>query len=297
MRRLRASLTAAAGGALLVSPLAAAPRDYRGPVIDVHAHIRLTEAEGTATADHAVGTGALERLDRSAGVASSALIVMAERGKPSETRQKNDAVIAAAASGTRFFPVASVHPLDGAAAIAELDRVAKLGVRIVKLHPNTQDFDVADPAVGIVADRAGKLGVILLFDSYKPWDVSEMGKLIRLGLEHPDTKLILAHMGFSAFRETMTLKVIANLGAGKNIWFDLAAIAPTYADFPVEPELVWTMRQLGMQRFLFGSDWPVYTPAVALDAVRRLGLTAAEQKLVLHDNAARLLDSKSGGAD
>jgi uncharacterized protein len=44
-----------------------------------------------------------------------------------------------------------------------------------------------------------------------------------------------------------------------------------------------------MDRILFGSDWPVDTPAAAVDAVRRLGLDPKEQALVFHDNAAALL--------
>ena len=49
------------------------------------------------------------------------------------------------------------------------------------------------------------------------------------------------------------------------------------------------MRKIGTERFLFGSDWPIYTPAEAADAIRRLDLTPAEHQQILHDNAAALL--------
>jgi uncharacterized protein len=262
---------------------------YHGPIIDAHAHLRL-EADDAVDDGQPIGSAALEQLDRAADVTQSALIVIARRGQIALTRQHNDAVIAAAAtSGGRFYAIPSVHPLDGADAIAELDRLAKLNVREIKLHPNTQNFDVADPVVGAVVEHAGALGLVLLFDSYKPWDSSEMGKFVLLAAQHPKTKMVLAHMGFSEFRETITFAKLRKLGIGNNVWFDISAIATTYADSPVEPELVWTMRQIGMNRFLFGSDWPVDTPAAAADAVRRLGLTSAEQALVFHDNAAGLL--------
>lgn len=74
-----------------------------------------------------------------------------------------------------------------------------------------------------------------------------------------------------------------------NVWFDISAIATTFAGSPVQAELVWTMRKVGMNRILFGSDWPVYTPKEAEAAVRHLGLTAVEQRQVFHDNAAQLL--------
>lgn len=52
------------------------------------------------------------------------------------------------------------------------------------------------------------------------------------------------------------------------------------------------MRQIGLDRILFGSDWPVDTPAAAVDALRRLDLDAKEQALVFHDNAAGLLGGR-----
>ena len=285
---MKLPLVAIIAASLAGPAFGAGPERYDGPIIDTHAHLRL-EGEGGVN-DQPVGTAALEQLDRAAGVTQSALIVIARRGQTALTRQHNDAAMAAAAaSGGRFFAIPSVHPLDGAEAIAELDRLAKLNVREIKLHPNTQNFDVSDPVVGAMVEHAGALGLVLLFDSYKPWDSSEMGKFVLLAAQHPKTKFVLAHMGFSEFRETITFAKLRKLGVGDNVWFDISAIATTYVDSPVEAELVWTMRQIGMNRFLFGSDWPVDTPAVAVDAVRRLGLTPKEQALVFHDNAAGLL--------
>ena len=266
---------------------AAEPAHYQGPIIDSHAHLRL---EGQQGSGQPVGTAALAQLDKEAGVTTSALILIAKRGQVAQTRKDNDTAIAiAAASGGRFYAVPSVHPLDGADALAELDRLAGLKVRVIKLHPNTQNFDVADEAVDKLVEHAGERGLVLLFDSYKPWDSSEMGKFLLLAAKHPKTNLVLAHMGFTQFRETVTFAKMRALGIGGNVWFDVSAITTTYADSPVEPELVWTMRKIGMDRFLFGSDWPIDTPAAAVDAVRRLGLTVQEEALVFHGNAAGLL--------
>jgi uncharacterized protein len=170
-----------------------------------------------------------------------------------------------------------------------LERVAKLGAKEVKLHPNTQNFDVADPAVDAVVQKCGDLGLVVLFDSYKPWDSDELGKLLLLAIRHPETKLVLAHMGLSHFRDAISFAVIRKLGMGDNVWFDISAIVTTYAGSPVQSELVWTLRKVGTDRVLFGSDWPIYSPAEAVEAVRHLGLTVVEQKQVFYDNAVRLL--------
>jgi len=275
-------------GALIASA-AQADTGYRGPLIDVHAHIRFTDDDAVTT-NQGKGTAPIAAIDDAGNVTQSALIVIARAGQMDKTRAQNDAVIAAAKAGAgRFYPVASVHPADGADAMAELDRMVAAGVKVIKLHPNTQKFDVSDPAVAAVVGHCGEKGLIVLFDSYKPWDLSEMGKFLLLAATHPQTKLILAHMGLTSFRETVTFAQLRKLGVGENVYFDLSAIAVLFANSPVQAELVWTIRKIGVDHVLFGSDWPVDTPAVAEKAVRDMGFTADEQKLIFHDNAAKLI--------
>jgi len=268
---------------------AAGPAGYSGPIVDAHAHLRLGDPDALLP-DQPVGVDALRHIDALAGVGASALIVMAPRGDLARTRAQNDAVLSAAQSSHgRFYAVVSVHPADGDAALAELERVAGLGAREVKLHPNSQSFDVADPAVGTIMEKCGELGLVVLFDSYKPWDASEMGKFMMLAIQHPKARMVLAHMGYTYFREAVSFYTLRKLGIAGNVWFDISAIAPTYAGSPVQPELVWTIRKVGTDRVLFGSDWPVYTPAEAITAVRSLGFSRSEQQQIFHDNAVELL--------
>jgi uncharacterized protein len=272
---------------LLAAPaLAEAP--YRGPIIDAHAHLRTGDNDAIAPTQFK-GTIGLRALDAAAGISQSALIVIAGGG-PDAVRTKNDALLAVvAADPVHFYPVASVHPADGDAAMAELERLASRGVKFIKLHPNSQEFDVTDPAVARVTEKCGALGMTVLFDSYDPFDPGQVGKFLKLTMSQPKTRFTLAHMTFTRFREAMVFAMVKKMGAARNVWFDTSAIAVAYVDSPAQAELVWTMRQIGMDRMIFGSDWPVDTPGAALAAVRRLGLTAAEQKAVLHDNIASLI--------
>jgi uncharacterized protein len=281
------------GCALLfaMSAQAANAAHYDGPIIDMHAHYRYGDRPSVAPG-HAAGTEALLKLDDAADVVQSALIVIASKGNVQDTSAQNDAVLKAAKeSDGRFFPIVSVHPHDGSLALEELERVAKLGARVVKLHPNTQNFDVADPLVGAVVERCGSLGLIVLFDSFKPWDADQPGKFLKLALEHQRTRMILAHLGYSQFRQFLAFGMLSKLGIEPNVWFDISAIATSFADSPLEAEFVFTLRQLGLKRVLFGSDWPIETPATAADAVRRLGLSEQEEALIFHANAAALLSS------
>ncbi len=271
---------------------ALAETPYRGPIIDAHAHLRTGDSDAMSPA-HSKGTTGLRALDAAAGISKSALIVIAGGG-PDAVRAKNDALLAVvAADPAHFYAVASVHPADGDAAMAEIERLAARGVKFIKLHPNSQEFDIADPAVAKVTEKCGALGMTVLIDSYDPFDPKQVGKFLKLTMSQPKTRFILAHMTFTRFREVMVFAMVPKLGGARNVWFDTSAIAITYAESPVKAELVWTMRQVGMDRMIFGSDWPVDSPAAALAAARKLGLTAAEQKLVFHDNIAGLIDPKS----
>lgn len=273
----------------VIAASAQAASDYPGPIIDTHAHIRFSDNDALLP-DQGRGTAPIRAVDQAAGVGVSALIVIARAGQMDKTRAQNDAVVAAAkADPDHFYPIASVHPQDGADAMIELDRMAAAGVKVIKLHPNTQNFDVSDPAVAAVVQHCAEKNLIVLFDSYKPWDTSEIGKLLLLAVSHPHATLILAHMGLTTFRDAGAFAMLHKIGRPINVFFDLSAIAPFYANSPVAPELVWTIRQIGVERFLFGSDWPVDTPAVTKKAVIDLGFNADEQRLIFHDNAAKLL--------
>jgi predicted TIM-barrel fold metal-dependent hydrolase len=276
--------------AVLLSSCATLAQSYAGPIIDSHAHIRFGNTDALM-ASEPIGTGAIQKLDDAAGVTSSALIVIAKKGQMEATQTQNDMVLeAASTSRGRFYAVVSVHPEDGDLAMAELERLAKLGAKEVKLHPNTQNFDVADASVSAVVKRCGELGLVVLFDSYKPWDAGEMGKFLVLAAQHPETKIVLAHMGFTYFKEALAFAQLRKPGMANNVWFDLSAIAVAYAGSPVQPELVWTIRKVGTDRFLFGSDWPVDTPIGAANSIRQLGLTTAEQQSIFHDNVVNLLN-------
>lgn len=263
---------------------------YTGPLIDVHAHLRLADDDAADPAQPR-GTPELRAREQQAGATHAALIVMARQGELAATRARNDAAIAAArASDGFFFPIASVHPNDGDAAITELERLAGLGVRVIKLHPNTQKFDVAAPEVARVVDKLGELGMIALFDAFSPWDADQAGKFLLLAIQHPKARLILAHLGGVRFHEMAMFGLVRKFPwYPRNVWFDLSAVATFYADSPYRDQLVWTLRAIGTDRILFGSDWPVDPPTTAAKAVRALGLTASEQSQIFYTNAATLL--------
>lgn len=174
-------------------------------------------------------------------------------------------------------------------ALAEVDRVAAAGARGLKLHPNTQEFDVADDGVAKIVRRAGERGLPVLFDSWSVTDPAQPGKFVNLITGCPETQVILAHMLGPSFLELLVYRVLAEYPSyARNAWFELSGIAPLYADSPLAPQLTWLCRELGVDRVLFGSDYPFFDVGSALRAVDRLGFSPVELRQITHDNAASL---------
>lgn len=215
---------------------------------------------------------------------------------PATIRAGNDGIIALAAKHPEMMPIATVHPYDGPAAVAELERVAAKGIKVLKLHPHTQRFDPADPRVLTLVRRAGDLGVIVLFDnaSIIPDDCE---KLFNLALDAPKTTFIFAHLGAMNFRFWNIIK-LARTAQGlfaDNIYFDISAIVTIAADSPINQEFVWTMRNVGIDHILLGSDYPQFSLEQNAAALDRLGLSETEKAKVRSENARRLFRLVSPG--
>jgi len=80
--------------------------------------------------------------------------------KPTQQRPINDWAILQRSD--RIIPFGSVYPLADDA-VDELERMAALGLRGVKLHPEYQGFDVDDPRVRPLYRKIGQLKLIVVF--------------------------------------------------------------------------------------------------------------------------------------
>jgi uncharacterized protein len=272
--------------AALAVPLAAPAQ----PVFDDHVHLSegeksLKEYEAQVKAAHIdeVGFGGMWF-----GGENQALA-----GHPDQIAANNDAHLAMARRHPGMLPIATVHPYDGAAALAEVTRAAGLGYKVLKLHPHTQKFDPEDPRVLQVVMRAGEAGMVVLMDnaSIIPGDCQ---KLFNLALHAPKTRFIFAHLGGLNFRFWNIIRA-ARTAKGfyaDNIWFDIAGTTVMLRDSPINDEFVWTIRGVGVDHVLLGSDFPQFTLPDTLEAFERLPLSADEKRKIRIDNARVLFGLK-----
>src|SRR5690606_40790743 len=115
-------------------------------------------------------------------------------------------------------------------------------------------------------------------------------KLFNLALEAPGTTFIFAHMGATNFRFWNILKAArtAENLFGENIYFDISATVALFADSPIEDELVWTMRNVGIDHLLLGSDYPQYSLEQNVRALEALRLDEEETARIRYENARGL---------
>lgn len=283
---------------LLVLPLClllAGPAQAAGPVFDMHVHLR----DGEASLRKFMAE------TKESGIELSGIGTMwfggphqAPPGNPAVIRAGNDGVIALAAKYPEVVPIGTVHPYDGQAALDELTRIASRGVKTLKIHPHTQQFDIADPRVLTLLQKAGDLGMTVLMDN-AGIVAGDCEDLFTLAFKAPKTRFIFAHMGGLRFRfwNILVLARTADGFALDNVHFDISGTVLLAADSPLEEEFVWTLRNVGIDRVMIGSDYPQIPLKPMVDALEKLDLTAEEKAAILSGNAQRVLGGGAGKQD
>ncbi|MDD5590975.1 MAG: amidohydrolase family protein [Dehalococcoidales bacterium] len=195
----------------------------------------------------------------------------------------------------RLIGFASVQPQSTEAAIAEIERCARNGIKgIGELRPDMQLIDPGDAAVmEPFVETMVKHKLILLTHSSDPIGHLHPGKgrvtpeiLYYLIENYPELTVVCAHWGGGLPFYALMPEVKQAMG---NVFFDTAASPYLYL-----PQVYHQVSQLvGSDRILFGSDYPLLAPSRLLNEIDSLGLPEETRGLILSGNARRLLGIKS----
>lgn len=208
-------------------------------------------------------------------------VVMNIATNPTQQHKVNDFAIEENRDGLICF--GSVHP-DAPDALEELHRIAEVGLKGVKLHPDYQHFFVDEERMLPIYETAGKLGLILCFHSgvdigfYDPVHCTPK-RLCRV-LDAFSSPVIAAHMG--AYQQWYEVEEYL---VGKDVYFDTAFC---YGCMP-RGHAQKIIAAHGAQKILLGSDMPWCSTVHSMDFVRSLELTPEEESAIFGGNAARLL--------
>jgi predicted TIM-barrel fold metal-dependent hydrolase len=111
-----------------------------------------------------------------------------------------------------------------------------------------------------------------------------LAQIYQLMRTFPQNKIILAHWGGGLFFFSLLKKEVKE--SLKNVYFDTAASPYLYdaAVYRLAIELV------GVEKILFGSDFPLLSPARYFDEMKACGLSEDEMQQICGLNAAKLFD-------
>ena len=193
----------------------------------------------------------------------------------------NDFIIKECVRHPEFIGFGTMHQ-DYADFSSELERIKAAGCKGIKLHPDFQKFSVDDDSMDKIYEKIEGLNMAILFHAGDwRYDFSGPKRFLNLIKKHPDLKIVAAHFGgYTEWENSMHYLV------GQKIYFDTSS---TLWKLPPDKALEM-IRKHGSDKFLFGSDFPMWDFAGELERFNALGLTPEEKDAILYKNARRLLD-------
>lgn len=163
---------------------------------------------------------------------------------------------------------------------AEIDRLQDLNLRGVKIHSDFQQIPIDEPAAIDMYRELARRGLPVLFHmGHQKFDYSSPYRLRNLTTQVPDLIVIAAHFGgYRKWDEAYEMDF------GPNVWFDTSSSLM----FLSKEQALRLMEKLGPERFLFGTDFPIWSPAKELERFQALGLEKTLQEKILYGNYQKL---------
>lgn len=259
-------------------------------VIDVHAHIypekiaeRAVDAVGDFYLVNMYGQGTAAHLLASQQHAPiSHFVVHSVATKPSGVATINNFIAEQCREHPEFIGFMAMHQ-DLEDAEAEIERAIDLGLRGMKLHPDTQKVDMDDPRLMRIYEMIeGRLPLIVHTGDYRT-DFSHPRRLKNILHTFPNLVVDAAHFGGWSVPE-----IGFDFLHDENVFIDVSS-SMAFLGTRRTRELV---NMWGTDRVMFGSDFPMWDPAREYDTFTSLGFSDDELENMLCHNAERFIGTK-----
>ncbi len=257
-------------------------------IIDAHCHIypdKIAEKAAKSTGsfygvemcyDGKVST-LLEAGDR-AGV--DYYIVQSVATKPEQVSSINRFIAESVAEyGDKMTGLGTLHP-DSEDMERDVEELISLGLKGVKLHPDIQGFKLDDyRCLKIYELCEGRLP-ILFHTGDSRYDMSNPNRMMPILEIYDNLTAICAHFG------------------GYSVWDDAEKHLPKYPNAFVDcsssffkmtdDEIKKAIDAYGVDRVMFGTDYPMWEPQAEIERLLSLGLSREDYEKIFHKNAERI---------
>lgn len=257
-------------------------------IIDFHTHVfpediaqKATDAVGNyyGIPMQSVGT-ATKLLSESGELNMQGYVIHSSATKPAQVENINTFIAEYVKANPLIIGFGTIHK-DYENAIGEIDRMKALGLKGIKLHPDFQNFNIDDPNMYAIYEYASDLKIPVLFHvGDNNSNASSPERLSRVLEQFPRLIVIAAHMGgYSRWDSAMDCLY------GKNLYFDTSS---TMIVLPY-PKVRNMIYKHGVDKILFGSDFPLQTTPTAAEDIYKLNLPPEHMDMIFYQNASNLL--------
>lgn len=243
-------------------------------IIDAHMHVDHLPALGWSLE----AAECVRRLDE-AGIDKGVVMTIVDAPEVNPDALELIAEACAAFPG-RLEAFARIHPWYGDAAVALLERaIVELGFKGLKLHPvTTIAHPAGDDTLRLIRAAAAHSAPTLFHCGDEP--LTTPLAIARAAEACPEATIILGHMG-GYFHVDEAIAVAERHG---NLLLETSAM-------PYPAKIREAVERLGPERVLYASDGPACSPLLEVEKVRLAGLDPRAERLVLGENAQRLLEA------
>lgn len=218
-------------------------------------------------------------------------------------RARNEWTCSKAANNAGFVAFVYVDPLMGPAGMsAEIaDRVENFGAKGIKIFPAIGRYFPEASAMHPVYETAQAYGVPIvshggLFLADEEYTAPR--NFVKVLRDFPRLTFVIAHLGRIYYDET-----IAIAKTYPNVYFDTSSAIPGDEEGAIlkraesflgpllsDDEAVHLLRTIGIDRVMFGSDYPWFHPGHDIRRISNLCLSKSEKQAILGLNAQRILN-------
>lgn len=180
----------------------------------------------------------------------------------------------------------------------EVERIASLGFKSIKLHPPYQDFVIDGDEAFKVYEKAQELGLFVSFHSGMHWNRLKKSNVLlfdEVAWSFPDLKFSLEHIGGYHFFKDALAVMCNNSRRGNNIyagWTSIRNRDGMGGWSLTDEQLETVIFQTGEEHSIFGLDFP-YAKAADIkwdiERIKRLSLSSECKENILGATLQRVL--------
>lgn len=236
-----------------------------------------TTAAGLGTIPDLIAAGSACGVDK--------FVIQSVATTPKQVTSINRFIAGAVAENPdKLIGLGTIHPAaeDIAADVRDLKA---LGLHGIKIHPDIQKYRIDDPLFFPAYALCQELDLpILMHTGDYRYDYSNPNRLLPVLRQFPRLRVIGAHFGgWSIWEEAAEL-----LAGTPNLWVDCSSTMPFMKSGDLHRRVRALIDRYGVDRVLFGTDYPMWSHESELNFFFELPLTDAERRAILSENAKRV---------